>query len=146
MNTYSFLTCHGSLIGPGVVASFGAGSAAAEEGVSFKYKDDANKMTHGADGAFTHSLSGAKPGEMIIRLLKTSPLNEVLSNAYNFQRNNPVAHGRNVINFSDTMRGDINSGIGVAFRKFPDNAYADKANIIEWEFDIGLLDCSLGGG
>ena len=91
------------------------------------------------------SLHATATGKITIRLLKTSPLNAVLSQAYNFQRQSSANWGINTIRIVDKVRGDVASGSQMGFEKFPDNAWSEDGNVIEWAFE-GLLRESLGVG
>ena len=144
--TYSFLDTQASITGPGIAASIGAGSGAAEEGITVTPSEDIGGMLIGADGAGMHSLYGNKSGNITIRLLKTSPLNEQLSAAQNFQRASGAAYGQNTISLANTLSGDSITGQFCAFKKVPDLAYAKDGNVVEWEFNVVILDVALGAG
>lgn len=145
MGTYSFLTVQASIIGPGVNAQIGSSSGAAKEGLSLSFDDDKNKITTGADGSIMTSLIASMTGKIIIRLLKTSPINAVLNNGFNFQRSNPANSGQNIIRITDTSRGDVGSGAQMSFLKMPDNGWSEEGNTLEWTF-IGIVNEVLGAG
>lgn len=144
--TYSFLDVQASIAGPGGTFSLGSGAGAADEGISVAMKEDKNTMTIGADGSPMHSLHAGKGGTFKVRLLKTSPTNAKLSALYNLQTTSSGLHGQNVITISNNISGDTISGIQCAFKKQPDNNYAKEAGTLEWEFDVGIVDQSLGSG
>ncbi len=146
MATYSFLDTSLSITGPG--GSFnigGAGTASAEEGFSTE-SAEANTMTIGAGGSAMHSMHADKSGKLTVRLLKTSPVNKLLMDLYNFQKQSSANWGQNVLTARDVARGDFLTGREVAFKKRPTITMAKEAGVNEWEFDIGLLDEQLGSG
>lgn len=146
MATYSFLDTSLSISGPG--GSFligGAGTASAEEGYTTSASEK-NSMNIGASGEAMHSLHADKSGKLVLRLLKTSPVNRLLMNLYNFQAGSSANWGQNVLTGRDVARGDFLTGRQAAFKKRPDLTYAKEAGINEWEFDIGDLDEQLGSG
>jgi len=146
MATYSFLNFNASLIGPGGAISLGAGAGIAEEGFDADYVEDANNMKVGSDGTPMHSLIASKAGKVVVRLLKTSPTNALLSAMYNFQRTSSANWGQNILTASDTVRGDVYTCQLVAFTKFPKNVYAKEGNMLEWSFDVGVMDAALAAG
>lgn len=146
MGTYSFQHVTASLNGIGGVIPLGYGSESAEEGISVDMVDDKNTMTTGADGAVMHSLHAGKSGTITVRLLKTSPTNQLLSDMYRTQTNNAANHGSNTFTVRDTSRGDILVAQKVAFRKLPPNAFAKNGNVMEWVFDCGMIDQIHGAG
>lgn len=145
MATYSFLNVQATLTGPGGIIPMGSGSGAAEEGISIEMIEDKDAMTVGADGAIMHSLRAGNAARVSVRLLKTSPVNNLLSALYNFQRQNSGNWGQNTLVVSDTFRGDLNSLNTVAFAKQPVVTYSKDANMNEWSF-LGALDQLLGTG
>jgi hypothetical protein len=145
-NTYSFLDVHAALVGPGGSITLGSGSGNAEEGISIEPVAEMNRMTIGADGTPMHSLSADKSGRIIIRFLKTSPTNQKLTALHNFQRTTSSNHGQNTLTITNNISGDVYTCQLVAFAKVPNNTYARDAGIIEWNFDAGIIDPSLGSG
>ena len=146
MSTYSFLSVQGTIAGPGLLASIGNGSQASDEGITVKRAGEQNTMTPGADGATMNSLHAAKNGTIEVSLLKTSPVNAVLMQAFNLQTSNPAIHGQNVISVRDTYRGDVVTATGCAFAKFPDNAYGKEGAMMVWTFQCAVIDELLGTG
>jgi hypothetical protein len=146
MATYSFLSVNASINGPGGNITLANGAGAAEEGVTVSFEEDKNTKTIGADGSGMHSLHAGKSGEVTIRLLKVSPLNQALMQMYNLQTSNPALHGQNTINISDTYRGDVIVARECAFKKAPDITYAKDGGMNEWAFDAIYIDETLGTG
>lgn len=146
MNTYSFLDVQASIVGPGGSISVGSGSGNAEEGISVEPVNEMNHMDVGADGTPMHSLSADKSGRVIVRLLKTSPTNQLLTALHNFQRTSSANHGQNTITITNIVSGDKYTNQLCAFAKVPNNTYAKNANMIEWNFDAGIIDPTLGSG
>lgn len=145
MTTYSFLNVQASIVGPGGAFSIGSDAGAAEEGISTSFVEDKNTMTTGAGGDVMHSLHAGKAGQITVRLLKTSPVNQKLSALYNLQTNGGGSlHGLNLITVRDTARGDVVIGREAAFKKHPDLSFAKVGNTVEWVFDVGKLDEMLG--
>ncbi|MGY0790960.1 phage protein [Azospirillum argentinense] len=144
-NTYSFLSIQGTIVGPGGAINIGNSAGVAPEGITVEPSEDKNTMVTGADGAVMHSLRAGNPGRAVVRLLKTSPVNAMLSLMYNFQKASPANWGGNTIAFSDTNRGDVVTLTSAAFRKAPTVVYNIEGQMNEWEFD-GVLTVQLGAG
>jgi hypothetical protein len=142
--TYSFLDVAATLSGPGGSISLGAGSANSEEGISIEFDEETGTMQKGADGSVVHSLHAVKSGRGTVRLLKTSPVNSLLSSLYNFQRTSSLFYGKNVLVVSNPVTGDVYTCQQVAFAKHPANAWSKDSNVIEWDFNIGVIDPVLG--
>lgn len=146
MATYSFLNVAAALIGPGGNINLGNGAAVADEGITIERTDDKNTMVTGADGNVMHSLHAASAGTIMVRLLKTSPVNAQLSQLYGLQTSSSVLHGQNTITIRDTARGDIITAQQCAFKRYPSVPYGKDAGLIEWMFDAGRIDGFLGAG
>lgn len=144
MSTYSFQDFYGAIAGPGGVINMGAGSENSEEGITIEFSEDADLMKIGADGAVMHSLNASKAGEVITRLLKTSPVNVLLTTMYNFQRTSGAFWGKNVITLRDIARGDVITARSVAFAKYPSNSWGKEGGMLEWRFRAGFIDPLLG--
>lgn len=145
MSAYSFLNVTASVSGPGVTAQIGSSAGAAKEGISREFEGDKTGTTTGADGSIMQSVHASQTGTITIRLLKTSPVNAVLSQAYNFQRQSAANAGQNTIRVTDKVRGDVLTGRSMAFVKLPDNEWSEDGNILAWQFR-GILNETLGAG
>lgn len=143
---YSFLDIHASLVGPGVSISLGAGAGTADEGISVDPSEEIDHMMIGSDGTPMHSLGANKSGKVIVRLLKTSPSNAILSAAYAFQTASGLTHGQNTLTIANPVTGDVITCQQVAFAKAPSIRYGKEGGIQEWEFNAGIIDLSLGAG
>lgn len=146
MATYSFLNCQAGISGPGGSFSIGSDAGVADEGITIDPAGDKNTMTIGAGGDAMHSLHADKSGSITVRLLKTSKVNQQLMALYNLQTTNSALHGQNIITVSDPVRGDFTAGQQCAFKRRPANSYAKEAGMIEWVFDVGIIDVQLGSG
>lgn len=146
MKTYSFLDTAAAIVGPGGAFSIGAGSGVAEEGITIDQGSDINAMTIGADGEGMHSLHANKSGTVTVRVLKTSPVNALLSAMVAFQRTSASNHGQNTITISNPSLGDGITCSQVAFAKIPSITYAKDGGMIEWRFDAIKINLGLGGG
>lgn len=146
MATYSFLDMALSINGPNISATIGGdGTGAAEEGFTPTFEEDANVMTPGADGDVMMSLTAAKRGTIELHLLKTSPLNALLSYAYNQDRANGSQNwGRNTITINNAVSGDHYNCSRCAIRRFPANPYSTRGNTLTWIFDVSQMDPVLG--
>ncbi len=144
--TYSFLDVALSISGPNINATIGGdGTGAAEEGFTPAFEEDADIMTQGADGTVMHSLSAAKRGTIELHILKTSPLNFILSQGYtNDRAAGSQGWGKNTITITNPVSGDSYTCTSCAFRRFPGNAYAMRGNTLVWTFNVGVMDPSLG--
>jgi len=92
-----------------------------------------------------NSLNASKAGQIVVRLLKTSPVNAQLSQMYNVQSQSSAAWGLNVISIKNPVSGDSITATYGAFKKHPDVTYDKNGRYNEWAFDC-MLDSSLGGG
>lgn len=146
-NVYSFLDSQCAIVGPGGAFTIGGpGAGNSEEGMTVEMTEEKSTMVVGADGTPMHSLHATQGGRITIRLLKTSPVNAQLSALYAVQTVSSALHGQNTITLKNSPLGDSITGVYCAFRKFPNNTYAKEGGMLEWEFDVGILVSSLGGG
>lgn len=145
MFTYSFLDVQASIVGPGGSFSLGSGAGVAEEGITVAMTEEKNTMMVGADGTPMHSLHAGKSGQVTVRLLKTSPVNNQLAQMYALQTASASLHGANVVTIKNGVTGDQITCRAVAFKKFPDQNNAKDAGINEWTFDAGVIDATLAG-
>ena len=143
-NTYSFLDVNAGIVGPGGAFSLGNGAGVAEEGISITATEDISAMTIGADGTGMHSLHADKSGVLTVRVLKTSPVNQLLMNLYNFQTASGAAHGQNTIAINDKSRGDAIICTQAAFKKVPDLTFAKDGGTNEWTFNVIRIERTLG--
>lgn len=142
--TYSFIDVQASLVGPGGAFQLGYGEATAEEGITIATANDKNTMTVGSDGSVMHSLRADNSGQITLRYLKTAPINRTLMAMYNAQKIDSRLWGKNVITVTQSVAGDIATGIQCAFKKVPDLNYATEGGIVEWVFDAGRIEEMLG--
>jgi hypothetical protein len=145
MSAYSFLSVSASIVGPGLTAQIGSTSGSAKEGLSTEFDEDKTSVITGADGSIMTSLRASMTGRVKVRLLKTSPINAILGNAFNFQRLTAANAGQNLIRVVDKARGDVVTGRQMSFVRFPSNVWAEEGNVLEWDF-IGILNEILGVG
>lgn len=145
MSAYSFLSVQASIVGPGLNAQIGSSSGAAKEGLSAEMDEDKIAVTTGADGSIMTSLKASQTGRIVVRLLKTSPINATLMAAFNFQRQNAANTGQNSIRVVDKARGDVVTGRQMGFLRMPNNTWGEEGNVIEWTF-VGIVNEVLGAG
>jgi predicted SPOUT superfamily RNA methylase MTH1 len=145
MATYSFLDTSAAISGPGGTFSLSSGGVA-KEGITIARSSDKNSMVIGADGEGMHSLHADESGKVTIRLLKTNPVNALLSQMYRYQKTSSAYWGRNTISVRDPVRGDDGECQEVAFTKHPDVTQAEDGGMIEWVFDAIKIDQVLGDG
>lgn len=143
---YSFGDTSATLNGPSGSFQLGAGAGAAQEGITVEPKTDVNTLTVGAGGEGMHSLSMDTSSTVTVRLLKTSPVNAQLMNAFNAQRRSTLLHGRNSIVVRDPNRGDLVTCRQVAFAKVPPLNWAQEGGTNEWVFDAAETVYVLGVG
>lgn len=144
---YSFLDVHAAITGPG--GNFplsGSRTGIAQEGITVTPTGDKNVMTEGADGAVMHSLLASKSGTVTVTLLRTSPVNRLLQEMYNYQSQSSASWGRNVITIRDVARGDTITCREVAFAKDSDKPFANEGGSFQWSFHAGQIDTQLGSG
>ncbi|AOK32167.1 MULTISPECIES: phage structural protein [Burkholderia] len=142
--TYSFQDVAASIVGPGGAFSLGYGSANAEEGITIAQAGDKNTMTVGADGEVMHSLHADKSGQVTIRLLKTSPVNQKLMALYDAQSLDSRLWGKNLITVTQSVSGDVTACRSCAFKKKPEIGYKKDGDVVEWVFDVAKIDSVLG--
>lgn len=143
---YSFGDVSAAFNGPSGSFPLGAGAGAAEEGITIEPTNDSNTMTIGADGTGMHSQSLDTSATVTVRLLKTSPVNALLMNAYNAQRGNSGVYGRNNIALRSVYQGDLVNCRGVAFARVPTLTYAKEGGTNEWVFHSAETQMVLGSG
>lgn len=142
--TYSFLNIQGNFSGPGFDFPIGAGTGTGEEGITIEMLEDKTDLKIGADGTPMHSLRASDAGRITVRTLKVSPLNAILSAAYNFQKANAANWGQNILRFADTQRGDLITCTDMGFARQPVITYAKDANMNEWSF-LGIIPAQILG-
>lgn len=146
MSTYSFLDIVAAIDGPGGSVNLGAGAGVAEEGITIESVNDKNAMITGADGSGMHSLRADNSKTVTVRLLKTSPVNALLMNMYNYQTMSSATHGKNTISVRDVARGDAITLEQVAFKRPPNLEYQVEGGMNEWQFDAIDSTTVLGVG
>ncbi|MCM2483375.1 phage structural protein [Burkholderia glumae] len=144
MGTYSFMDVTATIVGPTGSFSLGYGEATAEEGITITRAGNKNTMTIGSDGEGMHSLHADKSGQITLRYLKTAPVNAKLMAMYDAQTASSALHGKNLIEVSQAVSGDVITGRSCAFKKAPDLKYAKDGDIVEWQFDVVKIDSLLG--
>src|SRR5215469_9683205 len=135
-----------SISGPSGSATVGGdGTGSAEEGFSIVFEEDRDIMTQGADGSVMHSLTAAKRGRVELHLLKTSPINAALSQIFaSDSANGSLNWAKNTMSARNAISGDTYQITGVAIRKFADNNYQTRGNILTWVFNASVIDPALG--
>ena len=146
MATYSFLDVSATIQGPGLFYNLGAGAGVSEEGITVSAVNDKNTMTIGADGIGTHTLMADKSRLVTVRLLKTSPTNNILASAYQYQESSSRLWGRNTLIINNPATGDSIYLSQVAFKRMPDMTYAKDAGMMEWAFDAINASTTVGSG
>jgi Protein of unknown function (DUF3277). len=146
MGAYSFLDVAAALSGPGGNIDLGAGSGSSEEGLTVEMAEAKNTMTIGADGSVMHSMHAGKGGTVTFHVLKTSPVNAVLMDMYNYQSTSSARWGQNTITIRDIARGDTITCQQCAFQQAPSQTYAKDGNTNAWAFAAGMIDHQLGSG
>ena len=144
MTTYSFLDISATITGPGGSFSLGSGSGNAEEGITIEASEDIDSMTIGADGSVMHSLHANKSGTVTIHYLKISPQNAKLSAMYALQTAAGALHGNNTIVVSNLYTNDVIAMTQVAFRRAPNINYAKEGGLVDWQFNAGVIERTLG--
>ncbi len=146
--TYSFQDVVAALSGPGAAGFIISGpeTAAAEEGMTVTWGEEANTQTIGSDGSVMNSMHAARAGTVTFRLLKTSPNNSVIMALFNFQHQSSAFWGRNTITIMDVARGDRYTLLGCAWVRVPTNQYGKVGNTLEYEMHVSLIDPNLGFG
>lgn len=146
MPTYSFLDVTASITGPNGTVTLGTGSGSSEGGISITMVEDKSTMTIGADGQVMHSLHAGKGANITIRLLKTSPTNQILSQMYSRDTSASSLYGFNTISIRDQQLNDVVQCQQCAFAKFADVTYAKEGGEMVWTFHSGITDFILGAG
>lgn len=146
-STYSFKDIHATIDGPGGSIVLGGDEAGiAKEGITVTPSAPLNTMTDGADGSVMHSLSASRSGQVTVRLLQTSTVNQQLQQMQDFQAGSSARHGRNTITIRDVARGDVTTCTKVAFSTRVLPSYTADAGLREWVFDAGRINSMPGSG
>ena len=145
MSSYSFLDNSATWTGPGGTISLGGTSGAAKEGITIEQEEDIGHMDIGAGGAGQHSLHAGKSGTITIRVLKTSAVNQKISNKIAFQRASAANYGQDTFSIANLVTGDIITCQQVAPKKFSPITFAEDAGINEWALNAVIIDFTLGG-
>jgi hypothetical protein len=144
MKTYSFQDTNAAITGPGGSFQLGSGTGVADEGITLEPTESLNTMTIGADGRGMHNLHADKSGKITVRLLKTSPTNQLLMAMLEFQRTSAAYHGQNTISIVHTSLGEVATCEEVAFNKVPTITYAKDGGYNEWTFDAVRMTIAPG--
>lgn len=147
MTTYSFLDTTVSITGPGgsfLIGGQGAGNA--KEGIEIEQVGEQNTQVTGADGSVMNNLNASTQSKLRVRLLKTSPVNAMLSSLFNTQKVSSSLWGINVITVNNTTLGDNWTLSQTSFSKRPKVDYGAEGGMNEWEFDVGITAMVLGSG
>jgi hypothetical protein len=144
--TYSFLDVQAAIVGPGGSYALGNGAGVAEEGITVEPEGDIDSMNIGADGTGQHNLIANYSGKVTVRLLKTSPVNALLSAMQALQRSSGALHGQNTLTITNTQSGDTITCEQAAFAKVPRVSYTKEAEVMEWEFNAIKITEALGAG
>lgn len=144
MSTYSFADVNASIVGPGGAFSLGAGAGVAEGGITITGNADRSAMTIGADGQGMHVLSPNRSGTVVLRYLKTAPINALLQALYNAQTLDSRLHGKNVITVTNSANGDVTTALSCAFKGAPELSYDSEGAALEWTFDSLQIETVLG--
>lgn len=145
MSSYSFLDVAAAIVGPGGNIDL-SDVGVAEEGIAFDMTEAKNTMVVGADGTVQHNLHAGRSGTCKITLLKTSGAHALLKQMYDLQTTSARYHGQNVIVVANRVSQDQYSATQVAFQKLPANAFNKAGPNMEWAFDCGYIDPTLGTG
>ena len=146
--TYSFLDTLATLQdgATGQFFALASGAGVAEEGITVEQVADVDDMVIGIDGVPVHSLVANKGAHVTVRLLKTSPINALLQNLLQQNRNTAATWGQMTIRVSNGPLGDNITNQACAFAKVPNITYAKDAGMNEWRFNVGICDVLLGAG
>jgi hypothetical protein len=142
--TYSFLDIYGTINGPFLSAVFGNGVGQSDEGITIEQTEDKNRQTPGASGEVMNTLIGTDAGRVSIHVLKTSPLNALLMEAYNLQKQSSLTWGLNVITITNPVSGDHYTLSQVAFTRRPPNSYGKEPVVITWDLQAGHVYAFIG--
>ena len=109
-----------------------------EEGIKVVMTDAKGILERGADGRPMHSKVASNIGKITLTLLKNSPVNALLWDAYNAQRTGSTSiWGQNNITITNLQMGDLINASSVAFEKAPDIVNGEKAGTYTWDFLAG---------
>ena len=141
--TFSFQDVLASISGPGGSFSLGAGSGNAEEGITIE-TNERTTQTVGADGRVVTTLIADRTGTIKVSLMKTSPVNQLLSNLFNFQMQDSTLVAQNTIVITNIASGDTVTCSGVSFVKHPAIKFGKDPGNNEFEFKAQFVDYNLG--
>ena len=145
--TYAFQDVTAILSGPaGTFVISGPETAAAEEAITITWGEESNTQTIGADGSVMNSMHSARAGTVVFRLMKTSPNNARIQEAFHYEHQSSAFWGRNTITIENPARGDKYTLLGCAWVRIPTNSYAKVGNVLEYEMHVAIIDSRLGSG
>ena len=146
MATYSFLDTNVAITDPAGSFSISPGGGIAEEGITIAMEGPKTNIVWGCDGTPMISLHAAQGGKVSVRLQKTSPTNSLMSSLYKQTTNSSANCGNSTITIRNPTRGDTIVCIFCAIEKLPDNVNAKEGGIMDWVFNAGIIDQTLGDG
>jgi hypothetical protein len=146
MATYSFSDVNVAITDPAGSFSISPGGGIAEEGVTIALEGDKTTIVWGCDGTPMTSLHAAQGGTVSIRLQKTSPTNSLMSSLYKQTTNSSANCGNSTITVRNPTRGDTIVCLLCSIKKIPDNVNAREGGMLDWVFNAGVIDETLGDG
>lgn len=148
MTAYSFKDVQATIVGPGGAFALGGDADVGVDagGITIDYVQDRDTMTIGADGAAMHSLHAGSGSNVLVRLQKTSAVNQMLSAMYDLQISSSTLWGINTIVVTNIAMGDVTTCLKAAFRRAPPLTYATDGTSVEWGFNCGKTYSMLGSG
>lgn len=98
----------------------------------------------GSDGKVARAAKRSKLGTMKVRLMTSSPSNDVLSAYYNADQLTPGA-GVQSAQVKDGSGTSLAMARNAWINKLPDFERAQEIGEVEWEFDLAAVDVHIGG-
>jgi hypothetical protein len=144
--TYSFLDVNVALTDDLASFDLSSQSGIAEEGITIAMEGDKGTIVWGADGTPMHSLHAAQGGTVSVRFQKTSPINYMLAQFYKQSTDSSANYGNATITIRNATRGDSIVCLLCSIKKSPDVVYAKEAGFMDWVFNAGKIDETLGDG
>jgi hypothetical protein len=115
-----------------------SGYADGDDVITFKRRNDSITDKVGADGSMAIARSADKSGELMLKLMQTSPTNRVLNVIHNLQQGRGQKFVPISFLFQDTYRQDRAEGTGY-LKNLPEVARGASTATQEWTFVIERL-------
>ena len=114
--------------------------------VTITYNADAFATVVGARGDVTRSKSSNRTARVTVRLMQTSPSNDLLSTIHNLDLSSPNGAGVFTLAIRDSATGrSVYAAVSAWIVKFPDTNFDATDTPREWVIETDRLESFIGG-